>query len=361
GSTTGTPALLVIDGKGQSLSMAAVVGGMAHFRKDSRIKGVLLNRTKKSMYQVMAEAIEAETGVPVLGYVPEDSALTLESRHLGLVMPEEIADLKERINAFSRLLEETVDMDRLIEIAAGAEDIEPCCAKRTCCEKEENRKIRPYEGLKIAVARDEAFCFIYEDNIELLGSMGADITWFSPLHDEKLPDGIDGLLLYGGYPELHGRELSANRSMRKSVADAIKRGIPCMAECGGFIYLHHEFEDSDGVLREGAGVTEGRAFRTERLTRFGYINIESEERGFLTSDDSTEPVHAHEFHYYDSTSNGGSCIARKPKGKRSWRCIHQEGNLLAGFPHFYYRGCPQLAENFLKRCRKEAEKRMNDD
>ena len=354
GRVTKTPAILVITCRGQSLSAAAQVKGFMGFREDSRIRGVILNKTGESMFKLLAPAIETECGIPVIGYLPELPELNIESRHLGLVLPEEIDGIKAKLHRFAAELEKTVDIDKLIEIAERAEDVEEPSdreepgADGDCPEPD-------FEGIRIAVAKDEAFCFIYEDNLEVLRKLGAEILYFSPIHDEVLPQNADGLLLYGGYPELHGRALSENQSMLNSIAGAIKSGLPCIAECGGFIYLHREFEDDKGVLRRGVGVVDGRAFRTERLTRFGYINIYSEKDGILSCKHGDKPLRAHEFHYYDSQSNGDSCTATKPSGTRSWKCIHQEGNLTAGFPHFYYRGSPQVAVNFLKQCRKERE------
>ena len=123
------------------------------------------------------------------------------------------------------------------------------------------------------MAKDEAFCFFYEDNFRLLQEMGAELVDFSPIHDKHLPADLDGILLYGGYPELNGEALERNASMKEEIAQAVKQGMPCMAECGGFMYLHEQMEDMGGVFRKTCGVIPGKCFRTPRLTRFGYITL----------------------------------------------------------------------------------------
>ena len=224
---TKTPVIFIINGKGMSLSAAAYLKGFMEYRKDSRICGVILNQISPMMYPQLKKRIEEELCISVLGYVPKVDNLFLESRHLGLVMPQEIKSLNEKIKEFARQLENTLDLDRLIEMAENAEDLEEV----------EIEIHRMKEKPVIAVARDEAFCFFYEDNLELLKKMGAELIEFSPIHDKKLPSGADGLLLYGGYPELTARQLSQNVQMRKSIKEAIVSGMPCMAECGGFMFF----------------------------------------------------------------------------------------------------------------------------
>ena len=208
----------------------------------------------------------------------------------------------------------------------------------------------------IAVAKDEAFCFIYEDNLKLLRELGAELVPFSPLHDKKLPEGTKGLLLYGGYPELYAKELEENAPMRQEIQDALNQGMPCLAECGGFMYLHETMEDLKGNAYQGTGNISGRAFYTGKLTRFGYVELSARKEGVLGA--GKTPIRAHEFHYFDSTSCGGDFVAKKPGSSRNWNCIHGTGKSLWGFPHLYYHACPQVAEGFLKAClEREGEER----
>ena len=204
---------------------------------------------------------------------------------------------------------------------------------------------------RIAVARDEAFCFLYRDNLDLLGDYGAELLFFSPLHDAALPAGAQGLILPGGYPELYARALSENEAMRQSIAEAIQGGLPCLAECGGFLYLHRELEDMDGRSWPMAGVLDAKAYRTSRLGRFGYITLTTKaDTAFLPAG---ETVRGHEFHYFESESCGDALQAQKPTGSRGWDCGHSRGTLLMGFPHLYYPSNPKFIERFLRACAKE--------
>ena len=203
------------------------------------------------------------------------------------------------------------------------------------------------------MARDQAFCFTYLDNLELLEEMGAELAPFSPLEDRKLPEHLSGLILSGGYPELHAEALSRNASMRKAVRDAVTGGMPCIAECGGFLYLHRELEGSDGAYYPMAGVLDAKAYRTERLGRFGYITLEAKEDQLLGKKGAS--VRGHEFHYWDSECCGESFHARKPVGKREWDCVCAGETLYAGFPHLFYYSNLQAPFHFLKKCKEYRE------
>ena len=334
------PVVLIVDGRGQSLSALATLEGFLRFREDSRIRGVLFNRMSESVYNALKPQVEA-LGVRPLGYVPKAPEVMVESRHLGLVTPGEIEDLGQKLDALAALLERTVDMEGLLALAGSAPALEAPPAP----------PIPPLPRTRIAVARDQAFCFLYRDNLDLLADYGAELIFFSPLHDDALPAGAQGLILPGGYPELHARALSENESMRRSVREAIQNGLPCLAECGGFLYLHRELEDMEGRSWPMAGVLDARAYRTPRLGRFGYITLTAKaDTAFLPAG---ETVRGHEFHYFESESCGDALHAQKPTGSRGWDCGHSRGNLLMGFPHLYYPSDPQLIERFLRACAKE--------
>lgn len=334
------PVVLIVDGRGQSLSALATLEGFLRFREDSRIRGVIFNRMSESVYIALKSQVEA-LGVRPLGYVPKAPEVMVESRHLGLVTPGEIEDLGQKLDALAALLERTVDMEGLLALAGSAPALEAPPAP----------PIPPLPRTRIAVARDQAFCFLYRDNLDLLADYGAELIFFSPLHDDALPAGAQGLILPGGYPELHARALSENESMRRSVREAIQNGLPCLAECGGFLYLHRELEDMDGRSWPMVGVLNARAYRTPRLGRFGYITLTAKaDTAFLPAG---ETVRGHEFHYFESESCGDALRAQKPTGSRCWDCGHSRGNLLMGFPHLYYPSDPQLIERFLRACAKE--------
>lgn len=363
-SVTDTPVIFIVNSKGMSVSLAAYVKGFLEYKNDSRIKGVILNQMSPMLYPRMKALLEKELGIAVLGYVPKVEDCVIESRHLGLVLPDEIPELQGRLKKLAGILEETLDIEKILALADSAPELDTgfqadrkSCAKETeadvfdlCDQKILKNKPTGSEtvSVRIGVAKDESFCFFYEDNFRLLKEMGAELVFFSPMHDDHLPENLDGLLLYGGYPELNGPVLEKNVSMRKEIAGKIARGMPCMAECGGFMYLHEEMEGMDGGIYRMAGVIPGRAFRTPRLSRFGYILLK-QKKTVLGSDD-LGMIPAHEFHYFDSENCGGDFMAEKPESSRSWECIHGTETMLAGYPHLYYYGNPKVPEAFLRQC-----------
>lgn len=334
---TKTPAVLIVNAKGMSLSAAAFIKGFVEYQEDSQIRGVILNQVSSMMYPRLKQIIEEELSIKVYGYVPVVKDCVLESRHLGLVMPEEIVDLQQKLMELAEILEKSVDIDGLLELAEHAEELpvqESPVAYHT------GRKIR------IALAKDEAFCFFYQDNLELLEEMGAELVPFSPIHDKKLPEHIDGMLFHGGYPELYAKKLSENKEMLAAVCAAVQTGIPYMAEFGGFMYLHQEMEDMEGHSWPMAGVIHGKSWRTPRLTRFGYITLEDG----TCFGEHVGAIRAHEFHYFDSDRCGEAYTAKKPLSSRSWKCIHSDGQGMSGFPHMYYYSNLRVPEQFLRAC-----------
>lgn len=338
---TDTPVILIVNSRGMSVSLAAYVKGFLEYKKDSHIKGVIFNQMSPMLYPRMKKLLEEELGVAVLGYVPKVEDCVIESRHLGLVLPDEIPELKDRLHKLAGVLEETLDIDRILKLAGEAPDL-------LDAKPESVTDFRLSEPVRIGVAEDEAFCFFYADNFRLLGEMGAEIVPFSPMEDKQLPDDLDGLLLYGGYPELNGKKLEQNTTMKDMIREKLKAGMPCMAECGGFMYLHEEMEGMDGNFYQMAGVIPGKAYRTPKLSRFGYVTL-TQKKPALGMEDFGE-IPAHEFHYFDSENCGGDFHAAKQESKRGWDCIHGTDTMLAGFPHLYYYGNPEVPKAFLKKC-----------
>lgn len=334
---TATPAVLVVDCRGMALSAAALVKGFITFRADSRIRGVLLNRCPPSIYSGMKAAIEQVCGVPVFGYLPPMKDCAFESRHLGLVTAEETRNLQQKLDALAAQAERTIDLDALAALAQSAPPLafEPL---QTGAPSSADTPV-------IAVARDAAFCFYYEESLALLREMGARLTSFSPLEDEMLPEGCCGLLLGGGYPELHAKRLSENAAMRSAVRGAIKNGMPLIAECGGFLYLHRTLEGADGERYPMAGVIDADAFPTPRPVRFGYAALTARCDSMLCR--AGETLRAHSFHYWDSTDAGEAFTAQKPHRNLQWNCVHAGPALYAGFPHLYLAGNPSAAARFL--------------
>ncbi len=337
-SITQSPTILILNGKGMSLSLIATLLGFLSYRKDSNIKGIILNHMSPMFYETIKGKVEEELKIPVLGYVPKLQELSIDSRHLGLISPDEVEGFKEKIISLAKVFEETLDLDKIIEIAKSAPVLEYEIPKIPYCK----------HTVRIGIARDEAFSFYYEDNLDLLKQMGAELCYFSPIKDKELPKGLDGLIFGGGYPELHAKELSSNKSMRASIMKAVVDGMPCIGECGGFLYLHDELEDAQGVSYPMVGVIQAKAYKTHRLQRFGYIELES-----LCTSVIGEPrshLRAHEFHYYESGMPGDDFMATKPIGNRTYPCIHGKENVLAGFPHLYLYGNVEAAYQLIEAC-----------
>lgn len=349
---TGTPALLVVDAKGASRSLLALISGFARFAKESGLRGIILNRCAPGMYRPLADAIQKECALKVYGYLPADPAFSLESRHLGLVTAAEVTDLQKKLRRMGEVAQNTVDLPGLLQLAATAPalGVPPTFPGRG--RGPEQTFVKQGDGaasagggrVKLAVAQDAAFCFYYRENLDLLRAAGAELCFFSPLADTALPAGAAGLYLGGGYPELYTRALSENAPMRRAVAAAVAGGMPTFAECGGFLYLLDTLAGPDGVPRPMCGVVAGNGKNTGRLGRFGYVTLTAQTDTLLLKQGEQAP--AHEFHYYDCEDPGDSLLAEKATG-RSWRCTVAQGNLFAGFAHLYFPARPELAQRLI--------------
>ncbi|NLM09501.1 MAG: hypothetical protein GX213_01715 [Clostridiaceae bacterium] len=206
----------------------------------------------------------------------------------------------------------------------------------------------------MAVAKDEAFCFYYEDNLLMLEEYGAIIECFSPLHDAKLPDKCSGLLIGGGYPELYAGELSKNTDMLTAIKNAIEDRIPVVAECGGFMYLHSAIKDKEEKCHKMVEAIPSVCHYTGKPVRFGYLEIEEKNGSFLPKG---ERIRGHEFHYFDSENNGNDCMAIKPATGKNYSCVISGENYWLGFPHLYYPSNPSFAKSFVEKAGRYKERR----
>lgn len=334
---TDSPVVLVVSGKGASLSILASIQGFLDFLPQNHISGVILNQCSQSTYQALKPEIEKRFSGRVipLGYFPKRIECALESRHLGLITADEVENLKEKMDILSMQAEKSLNMDGIIQLAQTASDIsfDPISFPRFL------------DPVRIAVAQDQAFCFYYEDSLEVLREMGGDLIPFSPLTNETLPDNIQGLYIGGGYPELYARQLSENLSMRASILTALKGGIPCVAECGGFMYLTEAIG-----LYPMVGFLKGKCFDAGKLTRFGYVTLRAKENNLLCK--AGDSIPAHEFHYWDCEFTGDAFTAEKRSGK-AWDCAVSSENFYAGYPHFHFLSNPDFGVSFYKKCLKE--------
>lgn len=324
--TLGLPVLLVVEPKGQSLTLAAELNGLVNFRTPSHIAGILLNNCTARMHALLAPMLEKETGLPVLGFLPKLPEAVIGSRHLGLYTAAEVENLQQKLTLLADAAEEHIDWPRLLAL----------------CEKEPPalpvQPEMPPARVRIAVARDEAFCFTYAETLEAFRDAGAEVVFFSPLRDTALPENIGGLYLPGGYPELHAKELSENTSLLREIKQKIESGLPTAAECGGFLYLGQSLTDAEGQSWPMAGVLPGEAKDAGRLVRFGYAALSADSDSMLFRAGESFPIH--EFHHWDSTANGTALAAKKPVGGAEWRCGFIDEHFYAGFPHLYWAGTP---------------------
>jgi cobyrinic acid a,c-diamide synthase len=347
------PAVLVVDARGASVSLAAVIKGFLEFERPmgSQIKAVIFNRMSPMLYPRIRELVERETGIRAAGFVPELDFLKVGSRHLGLVLPEEIAGLREQMNRLGKCLEETIDWEFLEELGAEKEE-------RDALEEENTEaSCTAAFSFRLGIAMDEAFCFYYQDNLRLLERLGGELVYFSPIHDRSLPEQLDGLILGGGYPELYCEALSLNESMREAVKKAAEGGLPVLGECGGYLYLLEELEAEDGRIWPMTGVLKGKGYKKGKNSRFGYIGVEAEKDSLYLN--PGEQIRGHEFHYWDCEVLEEEWVmrAKKPVGNRSWPCIRIKNQVMAGFPHLFYPSCPAFAVRFAKACVRYKRKR----
>ena len=332
---TETPTVLVVRPGGMSLSLKALLKGFLEF-SDNRLKGVIFNQCSKGMYPTYSRMAQ-ELGLIPCGFLPPIPQGKLGSRHLGLITAQEVENLEEKLQGIGRAAEENLEMDVLCRLAFQAPPLE----YQNLWESEPYRK-----PVRIGLARDRAFCFIYQDNLELLELLGASIVPFSPIEDTALPEGLDGLWLPGGYPEEWAPCLSQNCSMLESVKRSVAGGMPTIAECGGFLYLLSSLSNREGRRFSMAGALEGESHMTSKLVRFGYQTLRAKHDNLLCS--AGQLLRAHEFHYSDSDCNGEDIQAEK-RG-RSWNCIHASPTLWAGYPHLHLGAFPQAAGRFLDAC-----------
>lgn len=347
------PAVLVVDARGASVSLAALIKGFLEFERSmgSQIKAVIFNRMSPMLYPRIRELVERETGIRAAGFVPELDFLKVGSRHLGLVLPEEIAGLREQMNRLGKCLEETIDWEFLAELGAEKEE-------RDALEEENTEaSCTAAFSFRLGIAMDEAFCFYYQDNLRLLERLEGELVYFSPIHDRSLPEQLDGLILGGGYPELYCEALSLNESMREAVKKAAEGGLPVLGECGGYLYLLEELEAEDGRIWPMTGVLKGKGYKKGKNSRFGYIGVEAEKDSLYLK--PGEQIRGHEFHYWDCEVLEEEWVmrAKKPVGNRSWPCIRIKNQVMAGFPHLFYPSCPAFAVRFAKACVRYKRKR----
>lgn len=397
-----SPVILVIDARGMARSVLAEIAGFLSMDTEKLIRGVILNNISPSLFRILKPLIEKNLPVKALGFFPHQDEIKIESRYLGLKLPDEIKSIEENVEKAAEKLKKCADLEEILRIAESAPELEvsenlaemkgeektkilenfgnqenlpiqsALTSRKILIDKTEktdekngingiNRRDssnpenqrNPKKKARIAVAKDEAFCFYYDDNLRLLEKFGAELVFFSPLHDAWLPENVSGLILGGGYPEMFAEQLEKNERMRNSVKNAVESGMPSLAECGGFIYLHKNLVDRNKKSFRMTGVIDADTFWAGKLVRFGYVSIREKNPLFLKKNPE---IKGHEFHYFDSEKNGSDCEETKPISGKTFEAGFTGENHWWGFAHLYYASNSEFAENFVEACRKWQEK-----
>ncbi|MFX3623855.1 MAG: cobyrinate a,c-diamide synthase [Ectobacillus sp.] len=338
---TKSPVVLVVNCASMARSAAAIVKGFQVFLEETNIVGVIANRVgSEGHFKIVKTAIEQECGIPVLGYVKRNDDIAIPERHLGLIPSVERGELDSFFDQLGNLVLETVDVEKLYELAQ-APPLE-------ITESQFGRKKET--AVRIAVARDAAFNFYYQENLEMLGLYGAELVEFSPLQGEILPGHVDGLYIGGGFPEEFAKELMQQTKVKQSIKTAIENGLPTLAECGGFMFLTEWLETTDGKRYEMAGVIPGTVKMQTKLAALGYREATGAAGNFLL--DGNVKARGHEFHYSTFHPRTEIQHAYQTKGLHG---IKQEGymkgNLIAGYTHFHFGSCPEMVENWIRQCK----------
>lgn len=344
------PVILVVDAAKTARSIAAVVLGFELFDPDLQLAGVILNRVASERHFAMLQtAIQMSCKTKILGWIPREPKIGIPERHLGLhgapdsFSNEEDDSVIMKIDALAALAEEHLDLDGLLTLNCGLAADETKRAAR----------IEADEPVRIGVARDQAFSFYYEDNLDLLRAHGAEIVPFSPIRDTHLPEHLDALYLGGGYPELHAEQLSNNREMLNAVKAFATSGKPVYAECGGMLYLSDSIRNHEGTVYKMTGFLPLSMEMTSKLVQFGYATIEFNKDCLLGCEGTV--IRGHSFHY--------SRIASPPGVETSYRVQYsmsgkeelegfQQRNVLASYIHLHFRANPVVVENFIAAIRR---------
>ncbi len=340
----GLPVVLVVDARSMARSAAALVLGFERFDRDLNYAGVIFNKLGSQRHlNYLKEALEGKVGIRCLGGIGRDQQISIPERHLGLFTPEDHPLTDEAVAKLATSIEDNIDIDRLLEnlptVAISAKEADPQRTAEKPC-------------VRIGVARDSAFCFYYADNLELLEATGAELVFFSPMVDTRLPANLDGLYFGGGYPELAAERLADNASLRIQILEKSRAGMPIYAECGGFMYLCGGLMAQNQKHYAMVGCFPFIPRMYSRLKALGYREIT------LTADTIIGPagsvIRGHEFHYsaleqietkyqsvYKSSDRAG--VDKPPGG-------YVTNRTLGSYTHLHFGSQPQVAEHLITAC-----------
>ena len=349
-----TPVILVVNARGVAQSAGAVVMGFMEFDKEINLAGIILNNVaSQNHYDIIKKAIEESCSVAVLGYLKKESDITIPERHLGLIPSEEKKINSALYDKLGQMVLETIDIDKLQEIA-GSAAVFPDYNRSIFIERGSSLEVT------LAVARDSAFCFYYQDDIDLFEALGAKIIEFSPLADKSLPDGIDGIFMGGGFPELFADRLMKNESMRKSILEAHKQGIIIYGECGGMMYLLEKLIDCEGRSFKMSGVLIGTSRMENRRQGLGYVITDATCDNIICK--SADTFRAHEFHWSKLQDVPDDTVfaynTRKSNGKKTGIDGICKSNVLASYTHIHFSSNPDLAKSILSTMAKRSKHKL---
>lgn len=339
------PVILILDARSLSRSAAAMVLGYREFDKKVKISGLILNNIKSTNhYNYIKAAIENKTGIPLLGYLPQDADLRLPERHLGLIPVKE----KKLSRIFStkliKLIKRNIDLEKISHIAKSAPGL-PDQKMRIY-----NTKF-PLNPVTIAIAKDRAFNFYYPDNLEILQHLGAKLVEFSPLNNQALPNHIDGLYIGGGFPELFAFRLAKNIRLKQEIYQKACAGLPIYAECGGLMYLAERLVDFKKKSFSMVGIFKCRVNMASKPQGLGYVNVETIKDNILSQKGARTKAHIFHWSYLDNLRN----ISFAYKIRKNVDNVFYDGlfkqNILASYAHLHFASNINLAKNFIQSCK----------
>lgn len=348
------PVFLVIDGSGQARSAGALVKGFAAFDPLVKIAGIIVNKVStKGHFDIIKQAVETTTGIPCVGYVTKNQNVQLTSRHLGLVPAGEVENLNQKLSEVIDMIESCIDLDSMLELS-----------KRERPELKSSHldlKKGLYKGLSVAVAKDRSFSFYYEDNLQLMAEMGLELKCFSPMEDSSLPQ-ADFLYIGGGFPEVFGKALSENHSMKESIRAFANANKPIYAECGGLMYLCQAIVDLEGHRHEMLGLIQGEAVMTGKLKHFGYNFISVSQN----ISEAGIRMKGHEFHrseirFEEASQRGefGYTLHKERNGEalEPWHCGYRYKNAYGAYAHVHFYTEPAWLIHWLELAKNQKELR----
>ena len=340
---TDTPVILIINSSDFSVTTVSMLKGLIGYKPHSNIRGIIFNKATKSVYRRWKDVIKEELGITLLGFIPNVSDYLAPSMYI-LTDPEEVSETRKRLNDLSSILCNCIDFDALIEIAENAPDFEYTAPVLPCLK----------DPIRVAVARDNAFRLYYEDNLDLLRSMGAEVVHFSPLADEPLPDNSAAMILVGGHPEIYSETLSANHRAKESILNALRDGMPCLAFGGGFMYLCKTLYDYRKLPHEMIGFIDAQTFPADESEALGHMKLVAQKDTVLGKKGTV--LLGHGYHSFDCSKRGDGFLVSTEGEDRWFPFGIAAENLVAGFAHLYYASNPeasfcflQAAEQYLKR------------